>query len=60
MYVTHYGVCAQHGHEAKRECLDVEVIKWPEAGGGRSSSSGCWDERLLAEAEYTELVVDEF
>ena len=45
--------------EAKRECLDVEVVEWPRAGGERSSSSGCRDERLLTEAEHAELVGDE-
>ena len=43
----------------KCECLDVEVIEWPRAGGGRSSSSGRRDERLLTEVEYVELVSDE-
>ena len=43
----------------KRGCLDVEVIEWPRAGGGRSSSSGRRDKRLLAEVEYAELVGDE-
>ena len=41
------------------ECLDLEVVEWPEADGGRSSSSGCQDERLLAKVEYAELVGDE-
>ena len=44
---------------AKRECLDVGVVKWPRAGEERPSSSGCRDERLLVEAEYAELVGDE-
>jgi len=39
-------------------CLDIEVVERPRAGGGRSSSSGCQDERLLTEAEYAELVDD--
>ena len=43
----------------KRGCLDVEVVGWPGAGGGRSSSSGRRDKRLLIEAEYAELVGDE-
>ena len=50
---------AQRGLEAKRRCFDVEVIEWPGASGGRSSSSGRWDKCLLAEAEYAELVDDE-
>ena len=45
--------------EAKRGCLKVEVIEWPEAGGGRSSSNGRRDERLITKAEYAELVGDE-
>ena len=42
----------------KRGCLDVEVVEWPTVDGGCSSSSGRWDERLLMEAEYAELVGD--
>ena len=42
----------------KRECLDVEVVEWPRAGGGRFSSSRCRDKRLLAEAKYAELIDD--
>ena len=56
MYITHRGVGAQHGLEVEHVCLD---IKRPGADGGRSSSSGCQDECLLAEAEYIELVGDE-
>ena len=59
MCITHRGVRAQHGLEAKRECLDVEIVEWLGASGGRSSSSGRRDERLLTEAEYAELVGDE-
>ena len=59
MYITHYRVGAQHGLKAKRGCLDVVVVEWPGAGGGRSSSSGRRDERLLTEAEYAKLVGDE-
>ena len=47
------------GSRRKRGCLDVEVVEWPGAGGGRSISSGRRDECLLAEAEYAELVGDE-
>ena len=47
------------GLRRKRECLDVEVVEWPGADGGRSSSSGRRDERLLGKAEYTEVVGDE-
>ena len=36
--------------------FNIEVDGWPEANGGRSSSSGRRDERLLTEAEYTEPV----
>ena len=43
----------------KRECLNVEVVEWPEADGGCSSSSGRRDKRLLTELEYAELVGDE-
>ena len=59
MYISHSRVRAQHGLEAKRECLDVEVVKRPGASGERSSSSGRRDERLLAEVEHAELVGDE-
>ena len=59
MYITHRGVGAQHGLEMKRGCLDVEVIEWPRAYGGRSSSNGRRDKCLLAEAKYAELVGDE-
>ena len=59
MYISHNRVRAQHGLEAKRECLDVEVVERPGASGERSSSSGCRDKRLLDKAEYTELVGDE-
>ena len=58
MYITHRGVLAQHGLQAKRGCLNVEVVEWPRAGGGRSSSSGHQDERLLMEAEYAKLIGD--
>ena len=47
------------GLRRKRECLDVEVVEWPGADGGRSSSSGCRDERLLTETEYAEPISDE-
>ena len=47
------------GLRRKRECLDVEVVEWPGADGGRSSSSGRRDERLLGKAEYAEVVGDE-
>ena len=39
-------------------CLDIEVLEWPRVGGGRSSSSGHRDKRLLMKAEYIELVGD--
>ena len=45
--------------EVKHGCLDVEVVEWLGAGGGRSSSSGCQDKYLLVEPEYAELVGDE-
>ena len=47
------------GSKAKRGCLDVEVVEWPGAGGGRSSFSGRQDKCILVEAEYAELVDDE-
>ena len=43
----------------KRRCLNVEVIEWPRAGGGCSSSSGHRDKRLLVEMEYAVLLGDE-
>ena len=45
--------------EEKHGCLDVEIIEWPGAGGGRSCSSGRQDKCLLVEAEYAELVGNE-
>ena len=59
MYVTHHGVRAQHGLKAKRECLDVDVVERPRAGGGRSSSSGRRDKCVLVEVKYAELVGNE-
>ena len=59
MYITRRGVRVGHGLEAKRGCLDVEVVEWPGAGGGRFSSRRRQDKRLLVEAEYAELVGDE-
>ena len=44
------------GSKAKRGCLDVEVVEWPGAGGGCSSSSELQDKRLLVEVEYAKLV----
>jgi len=46
------------GLRRKRECLDVEVVEWPGADGGRSSSSGRRDKHFLVEVEYAELVGD--
>ena len=37
----------------------LEVVEWPRASAGRSSSCGRRDKRLLAEVEYTELVSNE-
>ena len=45
--------------EEKHGCLDVEIIEWPGAGGGRSSSDGRRDKCLLAKAKHAELVGDE-
>ena len=43
----------------KHECLNVGVIEWTGAGEECSSSSGCRDERLIAEVEYAEPISDE-
>jgi len=43
----------------KHRCLVVEVVGWPRADGGRSSSDGRWEKCLLVEAKYAELVGDE-
>ena len=59
MYITHRGVRAQHGLEAKHKCLNVEVVERPRAGGEGSSSNGRRDKCLLVEAKYVELVGDE-
>ena len=59
MYINHCGVGDQHGLKANHGCLDVEVVEWPGASGGRSSSRGCRDKFLLVEAKYAEPVSDE-
>ena len=43
----------------KHKCLNVEVIEWPKASEGHSSSSGRQDERLFVEAQYAKPVDDE-
>ena len=43
----------------KRRRLAVEVVGCSEADGGRASSNGCRNKRLLAEAQHAELVDDE-
>ena len=45
--------------EVKRRRLVVEVVGWPKADGGRSSSDRRRDKCLLVKAKYAELVSDE-
>ena len=59
MYVTHSEVLAHRGLGVKRKCLIVEVVGWPGADGGRSSSDGRRDKCLLVEAKHAEPVGDE-
>ena len=42
----------------KRRCLNAEVVMRSRANGGRPSDR-CWNECLLAEVKYAELVSDE-
>ena len=59
IYVTHRGVRAQHRLDAEHERLHIKIIERLAVNGGSSSSRGCRGGRLLAEAEYAELIGDE-